>query len=104
MLHKVFVVINRNATKATIWGTNSAARKRIHIFPNMQLCLEFDVLGVKIYTSDRALDARNIAALPVPVSARFIWLQKLFHSVPTVWHFQNARTRRPKNPVGSRAI
>lgn len=70
-----------NSSKSTIWGTTSCARKAVKsAFPDMQLCLEFDVLGVKIYTFDRdsfqftdsklekiLLDTRNIFALPLPV-------------------------------------
>ena len=68
-----------NEHKCTIWGTTTAARKRIKkAFPNMKLALEFDLLGTLILTSKRdafhftddkvqaiLADARNIAALPI---------------------------------------
>ena len=69
-----------NADKSVVWGTSTEARKaaKMH-FPNMQIKLEFDLLGSIMYTSRRSAyafseektakiiaDTRNISALPLP--------------------------------------
>lgn len=67
-----------------MWGTDSKARKMIKaLFPSFPVVLELDVLGTKIYTSERSHfgfsdaklkkvlgDVDNIAALPVSRSVR----------------------------------
>ena len=69
-----------NEAKSSMWGTDTAARKKLkNDFPAFPIVLELDVLGTKIYTSDRQAfafsetklkkileDTDNIAALPVP--------------------------------------
>lgn len=73
-----------NSAKSIIWGFNQIARKTIRaLFPEMTLALEVEVLGVMIYTSKRdafhfpsqklhkiLTDAKNIAALPLPVATK----------------------------------
>ena len=68
-----------NEAKSSMWGTSSQARKQIKsTFPGFPVVLELDVLGTKIYTSERShfqfpdkklkkvlADIDNIAALPV---------------------------------------
>ena len=68
-----------NHSKSVLWATSAIARKLAKLrFPSLPLFLEFDVLGAKIYTSDRenfmfdqkklfkvVADIRNIANLPV---------------------------------------
>ena len=67
-----------------MWGTDAAARKKLKVdLPAFPIVLELDVLGTKIYTSDRLAfafsemklkkileDTENIAALPVPKRIR----------------------------------
>ena len=69
-----------NTGKSVLWATSALARKQAKsAFPALPLCLEFDVLGAKIYTSNRdafifdanktskvVADIRNISNLPVP--------------------------------------
>ena len=73
-----------NEAKSSMWGTDTAARKKLkNDFPAFPIVLELDVLGTKIYTSDRQAfafsetklkkileDTDNIAALPVPKRIR----------------------------------
>ena len=67
-----------NQDKSVVWASNASARKTIkHEFPGFLLQETFDVLGTKIYTSQRNAfdfsdekaqkiygDIRNIGALP----------------------------------------
>lgn len=69
-----------NPAKSVLWATSAMARKEAKLlFPELPLQLAFDVLGAKMYTSDRdaflfdmtkcakiVADIRNIANLPVP--------------------------------------
>ena len=69
-----------NAGKSVAWASNSTGRKCIRLsFPDFMLQETIDVLGSKIYTSQRiafdfpeekthkiVLDIRNIGALPLP--------------------------------------
>ena len=52
-----------NHNKSVLWATSAKARKQAKaVFPHLPLALEFDVLGAKIYTSDRdafAFDANK---------------------------------------------
>ena len=73
-----------NEGKSSMWGTNSSARQAVRSqFPEFPIVLELDVLGTKVYTSERPSfgfsdaklrkilqDTENIAALPVPKSIR----------------------------------
>ena len=69
-----------NHSKSVLWATSGNARQIAkQNFPSLPLFLEFDVLGAKMYTSERehflfdqqklykvVADIRNIANLPIP--------------------------------------
>lgn len=73
-----------NEGKSSIWGTDTRAKKTLQYnFPGFPVVLELDVLGTKVYTSDRSCfgffdarlrkilhDTENIAALPAPKKIR----------------------------------
>ena len=73
-----------NQEKSKLFASTNEARKQAkQMFPTVKACLEIDVLGTMIYTSDRLaynfpqekvakiiLDAKNIAYLPLPVEAK----------------------------------
>ena len=73
-----------NENKSSLWGTSCQARKTLKsLFPGYTVVLELDVLGTKVYTSNRhhfafpetklkkvLSDIENIAALPVSKSTR----------------------------------
>ena len=73
-----------NHEKSKVFASSRNARAQAkEIFPGMKACLEVDVLGTMLYTSDRLaynfpedkvdkilLDAKNIASLPLPVDIK----------------------------------
>ena len=73
-----------NESKSSLWGTSCNARKDLKTrFPGYPVVLELDVLGTKVYTSDRQnfgfsdtrlrkilTDIENVAALPVSKTIR----------------------------------
>ena len=73
-----------NHSKCTFWGSTGAARKCVKsLFPQMQIALELEILGVHVRTSDRTAmhfteakcakivaDIKNIGALPISVAQK----------------------------------